>query len=211
MNKKIYIKICGMTTPESAQQCLEAGADMIGLVFYPPSPRHVDVAKIREILDAAEPFRKHGRKTVLVVVDSLPDEIDSRIDFVQLHGSVSGNFPAKRIQVIKNRRTQDRLLKEFATKTLEDSLYLLEMSQGFLPGGNGVIWNWLEAKEFCKRLPTLIAGGITPDNVLDVITQAEPYGIDVSSGVESSPGVKDFNKVQQLIEKIVPSISAQKH
>jgi phosphoribosylanthranilate isomerase len=192
-----------MTTPESAQQCLEVGADMIGLIFYPPSPRHVDVPKIREILDAAEPFRKYGRQTVLVVVDSLPDEIDSRIDFVQLHGSASGEFSAKRIQVIKNRQTCNRLLNEFATKTEDDCFYLLEMSHGFLPGGNGVGWNWSEAREFCERFPTFLAGGITPENVLDVIVQANPYGIDVSSGVESSPGVKDFNKVQQLIEKIV--------
>ncbi|MDR2117338.1 MAG: phosphoribosylanthranilate isomerase [Planctomycetaceae bacterium] len=206
------IKICGMTTPESACRCLEVGADMIGLIFYPPSPRHVDVSKIRKILDAVEPFRKQGRQTVLVVVDSLPDELDSRIDFVQLHGSFSGEFPAKRIYVVKNRQTRDRLLKESATKILPDStltnsmltdsFYLLEMSQGFLPGGNGMIWNWLEAKEFCERFPTFLAGGITPENVLAAITQAQPYGIDVSSGVESSPGVKDFNKVQQLIETV---------
>ncbi|MDR2438518.1 MAG: phosphoribosylanthranilate isomerase [Planctomycetaceae bacterium] len=198
----MYVKICGMTTPESAQRCLEIGADMIGLVFYPPSPRHVNVSKIREILDAAEPFRKHGRKTVLVVVDSLPDEIDSRIDFVQLHGSASGEFSAKRIKVIKNRQMCNRLLNESVTKTADDCLYLLEMSCGFLPGGNGVGWNWPEAREFCERFSTFLAGGITPENVLDVIVQAKPYGIDVSSGVESSPGVKDFNKVQQLIEKI---------
>ncbi|MDR0611781.1 MAG: phosphoribosylanthranilate isomerase, partial [Planctomycetaceae bacterium] len=157
----MYIKICGITTPEMARQCFEAGADMIGLIFYPPSPRHVDVLKIREILDAVEPFRQHKRQTVLVVVDSLPDEIDSRIDFVQLHGSVSGNFPAKRIQVIKDRQTRDRLLHESATEISEDSLYLLEMSKGVLPGGNGRGWNWSEAREFCKRFPAFLAGGIT--------------------------------------------------
>jgi phosphoribosylanthranilate isomerase/indole-3-glycerol phosphate synthase/phosphoribosylanthranilate isomerase len=199
----MYIKICGITTPEMAQRCFEMGADMIGLIFYPPSPRHVDVSKIREILDAAEPFRQHKHQTVLVVVDSLPDEIDSRIDFVQLHGSVSGNFSAKRIQVVKDRQTRDRLLNESATEISEDSLYLLEMSKGVLPGGNGAGWNWSKAREFCKRFPAFLAGGITPDNVLDVITQAEPYGIDVSSGVEFSPGVKDFNKVQQLIKNVI--------
>ncbi|MDR2641530.1 MAG: phosphoribosylanthranilate isomerase [Planctomycetaceae bacterium] len=199
----MYIKICGITTPEMARRCFEFGADMIGLIYYPPSPRHVEVSKIREILDAVEPFRQKKRQTVLVVVDSLPDEIDSRIDFVQLHGSVSGEFSAKRIQVVKDSQTRDRLLSESATKILNDSLYLLEMSRGFLPGGNGVCWNWLEAMEFCKQFPTFLAGGITPDNVLEAITQAEPYGIDVSSGVEISPGVKDFNKVQQLVKKVI--------
>jgi phosphoribosylanthranilate isomerase/indole-3-glycerol phosphate synthase/phosphoribosylanthranilate isomerase len=199
----MYIKICGITTSEMARRCFEIGADMIGLIYYPPSPRHVEVSKIREILDAAEPFRQQKRQTVLVVVDSLPDEIDSRIDFVQLHGSVSGEFSAKRIQVIKDAPTRDRLLSESATTILNDSFYLLEMSRGFLPGGNGMCWKWSEAKEFCKRFPTFLAGGITPDNVLDAITQAEPYGIDVSSGVEVSPGVKDFNKVQQLIAKVI--------
>jgi phosphoribosylanthranilate isomerase len=104
--------------------------------------------------------------------------------------------------VIKDCRTRDRLLNESATTILDDSFYLLEMSQGFLPGGNGMGWDWSEAREFCKRFPTFLAGGITPDNVLDAMTQAEPYGIDVSSGVEISPGVKDFDKVQQLIKKV---------
>jgi phosphoribosylanthranilate isomerase/indole-3-glycerol phosphate synthase/phosphoribosylanthranilate isomerase len=201
----MYIKICGITTPESARRCFEAGADMIGVVYYQPSPRHVDVSQIRVILDAAEPFRQQGRQTVLVVVDSLPDEIDSRIDFVQLHGSVSVAIPTRRIHVVKDRQTRDRLLSESATKTtkaVDDSLYLLEMSQGFLPGGNGAAWDWSEARTFCAHFPTLLAGGITPDNVLDVVIQARPRGIDVSSGVESSPGVKDFDKVQQLIRAL---------
>ncbi|MDR0336460.1 MAG: phosphoribosylanthranilate isomerase [Planctomycetaceae bacterium] len=198
----MHIKICGITTPESGQRCFDAGADMIGMVFYPPSPRHVDVSKIRKILNAVEPFRQQQRKTVLVVVDSLPDEIDPRLDFVQLHGSASCELPIKQIRVVKNCQTRDRLLNQSATKTLDDSFYLLEMSRGGLPGGNGTDWNWSEAKEFCERFPTFLAGGITPDNVFDVLAQTQPYGIDVSSGVESAPGIKDFNKVRQLIKNI---------
>jgi phosphoribosylanthranilate isomerase len=76
------------------------------------------------------------------------------------------------------------------------------MSTGLLPGGNGAAWDWSMARPFCERFPTFIAGGITPENIADVIRFANPYGIDVSSGVESSPGVKDMDKVKRLIENV---------
>ena len=71
-----------------------------------------------------------------------------------------------------------------------------------MPGGNGAAWDWSLAKPFCELFPTLIAGGITPENVSEVIRQVSPCGIDISSGVESSPGVKDMDKVRQLIENV---------
>jgi phosphoribosylanthranilate isomerase len=71
-----------------------------------------------------------------------------------------------------------------------------------LPGGNGAAWDWSAARPFCERYPTFIAGGVTPKNVVDVIQSANPFGIDVSSGVESSLGVKDMDKVKRLIEQV---------
>ena len=75
-----------------------------------------------------------------------------------------------------------------------------------MPGGNGIAWDWSIAWPFCERYPTLIAGGVTPENVAEVIRLANPDGIDVSSGVESSPGVKDIDKVKQLIENVHQAI-----
>jgi len=90
---------------------------------------------------------------------------------------------------------------------LEDApLYALEISSGPLPGGNGIAWDWSLARPFCERYPTLLAGGITPENVAEAIRLARPCGIDVSSGVESSPGVKDIDKVKRLIENVHQTI-----
>ncbi|MDR1494309.1 MAG: phosphoribosylanthranilate isomerase [Planctomycetaceae bacterium] len=203
----MFVKICGMTTPEAAEKCLELGADMIGMIYYPPSPRHIEAPQIRAILDAAKPFRQRGCKAVLVVVNALPEEIDSRIDFVQLHGSLqeTDKIPCRTIRVIKNDTAFQRQWNQKPTARHLESpnipQFLLEMSSGILPGGNGAAWNWSMAKPFCKKFPTLLAGGITPENVRDAIAQAEPLGVDVSSGVELSSGVKDFDKVKKLLEQ----------
>jgi phosphoribosylanthranilate isomerase len=236
-----FVKICGITTPEMAIACLEAGASMIGLVHYPPSPRHLDVARMREILDAVEPFLIHAnRDVVLVVVDQLPEEIDSRINYLQVYGTIPSDalqrddLPPSGIPVIKDKEAIAQLCNAACTaksrgaghtfvsgvaylgyapprvessckcshSSAAPSYYCLEISQGTLPGGNGVAWDWSLAQPFCKCFPTLIAGGITPENVAEVLRLAHPCGIDVSSGVESAPGVKDGDKVQRLMENV---------
>ena len=194
----MLVKICGITTPETAIACCNAGADMLGLVYYPPSPRHVSESQIHTILDALE---DRGRY-VLVVVDQLPDDdIISRFHFVQVYGNKPNDIAIPRIHVVKDHETFIRLL-ESPPGRVNPPYYCLEMSQGSLPGGNGAAWDWSVARPFCERFPTFIAGGITPKNVADVIRLANPYAIDVSSGVESSPGIKDRDKVKRLIENV---------
>ena len=204
------IKICGITTPDAAIACFDAGANMIGLVHYPPSPRHVSATRICEILDDLGDYGRY----VLVVVDQLPDEeIVSRFHLIQAYGGIQG-VSVPHIQVVKDYETFIRILEsptedwEIRQPSSESDipLYCLEMSQGLLPGGNGAAWDWSLARPFCERYPTFIAGGITPENVADVIRLANPYVIDVSSGVESSPGVKDMDKVRRLIENVHKAI-----
>ncbi len=208
----MLIKICGITSPNTAVACLEAGADMIGLVYYPPSPRHVDETKIREILDAVEPFRERGKKAVLVVVDQLPNEIDSRMDFIQSYGNECSNISIPKIHVVKERTIFDASLATIpngpSAPTESTPLYCLEMSSGILPGGNGAAWDWSLARPFCAHYPTLLAGGITPENVREAIRLAQPYGIDVSSGVESAPGIKDIDEIKRLIENVHQYVSS---
>jgi indole-3-glycerol phosphate synthase/phosphoribosylanthranilate isomerase len=211
-----FIKICGITTPEMAIACLESGADAIGLVYYPPSPRHVDAVQMREILDAVEstissPFYR----AVLVVVDQLPEIIDPRITYIQTYSDIPSSekkrheifhhgvheISYRQIHVVKDDETFQRFM-ETPDEVEYVPLCALEMSQGIMPGGNGAAWDWSIAKPFCEKFPTLIAGGITPENVADVIRLTRPWGIDVSSGVESSPGVKDLDKVRRLIDAV---------
>ena len=205
----MLIKICGITTPETAIACIEAGAGMIGLVHYPPSPRHIGVGQMREILDAVEPYLITGRDAVLVLVDQLPDEIDWRFNYIQPYGEIRHDLPIKRISVVKDYSTFIHIQESPVAAASELPLIALEMSQGLLPGGNGAAWNWSVARPFCERFTTIIAGGITPENVADVIRQANPYGIDVSSGVESAPGIKDMDKVKRLIENVHQIISKE--
>ncbi|MCL2348426.1 MAG: bifunctional indole-3-glycerol phosphate synthase/phosphoribosylanthranilate isomerase [Planctomycetaceae bacterium] len=209
----VLIKICGITTPEMAVACLEAGANFIGLVHYPPSPRHVDTSRIREILDAVTSFwRSSG--AILVAVDQLPGEIDPRFSGVQIYKDFQPcDFERDLRSLIKIRGVNDyetfnRLLEPSAIlgQGMRNFRYLLELSSGKLPGGNGAAWDWSLARPFCERYPTLLAGGITPENVAEAIRLARPCGIDVSSGVESSPGVKDISKVKQLIENVHQAI-----
>ena len=204
----MLIKICGITSPETAIVCFEAGADMIGLVHYPPSPRHVDETKINEILDATTPFRQKMGKAILVAVDQLPSEnVTNRADGIQIYREIQADehkryrFPSLIIRCVRDYATFSRFL-ETPVKHEHDQQFLLELSEGILPGGNGASWEWSRAKPFCERYSTFLAGGITPENVIDAIRQAGPYGIDVSSGVESAPGIKDMKKVRRLIENV---------
>jgi len=201
------IKICGITTSEAAIDCFNVGANLIGLVHYPPSPRHLSATKIHKILDDIGEYGRYA----LVVVDQLPDEqIVSRFHLVQSYGNISDKISIPLLRVIKDYETYARILKSPTEdwelrkppRETDIPLYCLEMSQGLLPGGNGAAWDWSVARPFCERYPTFIAGGITPENVADIIRLANPWGIDVSSGVESAPGVKDMDKVKRLIENV---------
>jgi phosphoribosylanthranilate isomerase len=198
----VYVKICGITEAGVALECFGAGADMIGVVYFPPSPRHVETEQASRILNAVENFIKNGRKAVLVVVDVLPEEIDDRFDYVQIHGKMNADLidriKCKMIRVVKEERELASLMLS-DEMILADQLFILEMSRGILPGGNGTKWNWSAARPFCKRFKTLIAGGVTPENVAEMIKEAAPFGVDVSTGVESAVGIKDLAKIKKLI------------
>ena len=211
----MFVKICGIKTPDFAAQCFELGADMIGLVHYPPSPRHVDTEQIRAITKVVTPFRHNGKFVTLVVVDPEPAEMmrlldacEHEIDCLQLHGKQQTislpNCHINLIRVVRDEQTCQTLLQQ--NQGIQQKAkphlpqFVFELSRGTLPGGNGKTWDWSMARSFCKRFPTLIAGGVSLDNIGDVIREAAPFGVDLSSGVESSPGIKNMNKLQHFFE-----------
>lgn len=217
-NLRPQVKICGLTRVDEAVACARAGADAIGLVFYPPSPRHVSVATAGEIAAALPP----AVAKVGVFVDAPKDTVletvrAAGLTAVQLHG---GETPA---MVAELKATGLMVIKAlFAAKapgveladTFGADAVLFEQGAGRLPGGNAEIWDYSLARRsgLIRRSdlgrkqtlgpPLILAGGLAPDNVTGAIAKARPDAIDLSSGVEASPGRKQIELVKSLMAAV---------
>ena len=201
------IKICGLTDPEEAAACARLGADAIGLVFFPPSPRHVEMDLAAEVA-AALPSRVVSAG---VFVDPDWDLLEQAVDrcrlgIVQLHGNESPDF------VLRVRQRFDVTVWKalFATKAplmgdagnYQPDVYLVECGKGPLPGGNAMVWDWGAAAGFVRSYPTVLAGGLDPENVGRAIRDALPDAVDASSGLEAGPGRKDLERVKRYIDAV---------
>lgn len=197
--RQAEIKICGLTSPEAAAACADAGADAIGLVFHPSSPRHLTIARAREIAAA---LPAHVAKVGVLV-----DQDDARIrdiarqvglTAVQLHASRQPlSAPAPRtIAVLTDSGVA---LLDRARAVAAEHGVLVECGRGQLPGGNGAAWNWSEAKPLAPLRPFAIAGGLAPSNVAAALSVSGATAVDVSSGVEAAPGIKDLARVKDFI------------
>jgi phosphoribosylanthranilate isomerase len=195
----IRIKICGITNIEDALLAAESGAHALGFVFA-KSPRQVNPATVRRIVKVLPPFI--SKVGVFVNEDSeVVKEIAGLcgLDVVQLHGDESPAYCNKfSTQVIKAIRVKDRSVLPQLSKYEVDALLLDAFVPG-KPGGTGKSFNWdiaAEAKEYGR---IILSGGLSPENVAEAIARADPYGVDVSSGVEAEQGKKDPKKVRAFI------------
>jgi len=198
MTGRLFVKICGVTTPEDAAMVAAAGADAIGVNLWPGSKRHVTVEAAREVL-AAVP---EGILKVGVFVDARAAEIERQIDAlgldrVQLHGDEPpaefGGMDARLIRVV---RVSDEASFE-REAGWSPALWLYDaFVEGFGGGGVPAPWPLIAAR---ARRPFLLAGGLTPENVAAAIAETNPDGVDVASGVESSSRRKDPEKVAAFI------------
>jgi phosphoribosylanthranilate isomerase len=199
----IQIKICGLTTPEMALHCAEQGADAIGLVFFPKSPRHVTDDTARAICEALpERVQKIG-----VFVDETAEFILKKAHYcgltgVQLHGREAPEsvrrLRGEGLLVLKGLFASRKPAMD-AASDYDPTAFLVECGKGVLPGGNAAEWNWSGARAFGRRHPLVLAGGLAPENVVEAIAAAQPDAVDVSSGVEAGPGVKDPARIDQFI------------
>lgn len=200
------VKICGLTKIDDAVQCASLGADAVGLVFYPKSPRYVTEALAREICLALP----KGIKRVGVFVDETFASIMRKVErcginAVQLHGNeppglVTG-LRRENLTVIKALFLQKKPALEDAVN-YNASAFLAECGKGALPGGNALSWDWEKAKMISEKYPLILAGGLTPENVSQAVSLCLPDAVDVSSGVESAPGIKDIEKVKLFISRV---------
>ncbi len=196
------VKICGITNLEDAQAAVEYGADALGFVFA-PSPRQVTPQQVYQIVTQLPPFISK----VGVFVDSELEAVKEIIsacglDLVQLHGSESPQYcQALFPGVIKSFRVRDRSLLSLLPQ-YKATAYLLDSYDINLAGGTGRSFDWDIARE-AKRFGTIIlAGGLTPENVRQAITIAQPHAVDVSSGVETKSGKKDLAKLAAFIKAV---------
>lgn len=197
------IKICGITNVDDALAAVELGADALGFIFYAKSPRSITVAKAADICNALPPFvAKVG-----VFVDELEYEIekalqDCLLTVLQFHGEEPPGFCQKfAAKSIKAIRVKDESSLHAAAEYDVDALLLDTYTDG-QQGGTGRAFDWSLAVQARKMLtpPIILSGGLTPENVSAAIRQVQPYGVDVSSGVESSPGRKDREKLRRFFE-----------
>lgn len=199
--KAIRVKICGITSVADAQLAVEAGADAIGMVFYAPSPRAVSIDQARVIAQSVGPFVT----IVGLFVDAEKAFIDEvlasvSLHVLQFHGDESRDFcESFQRPYLKAIRMRPELDVEKAIANYPSaSGILLDAYRPGVPGGTGETFDWQRVPKSSVK-PIVLAGGLTPENVVQAINTTQVYGVDVSGGVESSPGKKDTYKVQTFI------------
>jgi phosphoribosylanthranilate isomerase len=199
----MHVKICGITSLEDAHAAVDAGADALGFVFYPPSPRYLTPAQAEQIIRTLPPFVTTVGLFVDVTLATVGETVARcGLDRVQLHGRETpefcGQVPRPVIKAFRIKNVQS--LTQAADYKV--SAYLLDAYvEGALPGGTGASFSWELAARAQPSGPVILAGGLTPENVHIAIAHVRPYGVDVSSGVERTPGVKDHRKVRQFIAR----------
>jgi len=203
------IKICGIKTLADALAAIEAGADYLGFNFYPQSVRYIEKSacgKIAFVLKKKYPHIKLAGVFVNSSVEEVKDVLDScSLDLAQLHGDESlGVLNALDGKAFKAFRGIPESVDGFARS--ESPAFLVDASVKGVYGGSGVTADWNGVAELSKKYPLLLAGGLTPENIAGAVRQVRPWGVDVASGVESAPGVKDAAKMSAFV-KAVQSVS----
>ncbi len=195
------VKICGITNAIDAQLACDCGADAIGLVFYPPSPRYIKPEQARKIVAGLPPFVT----SVALFVNADRNEVETvlqqtGIDLIQFHGNESAQFCASfKRPYIKAIRMKDGLNLYAVEKEYASARgILLDTYKKGIPGGTGESFNWTKVPHDLHK-PVILAGGLNADNVAQAVKQVQPYAVDVSGGVEAAKGKKDQNKIMAFV------------
>ncbi|MFT4692183.1 MAG: phosphoribosylanthranilate isomerase [Limisphaerales bacterium] len=198
----VKVKICGITTLDDAIACVEAGADALGLNFYPQSPRYLTIEKAVGLTKYLPPFVARVGLFVNADEETVRRTIEQAgINTLQFHGEETPEFCARfaPMKVIKAFRMQGpEVIKKLSEYNVD--AWLLDSYTAGVHGGTGKVFNW-ELARLAKDegKPIILAGGLTPENIAEAIHQTWPYAVDVSSGVEIEKGRKDRDLVRLLI------------
>jgi phosphoribosylanthranilate isomerase len=199
----VFVKICGITRLEDAKAAVDAGANAIGFVFWPKSPRYVDPARARDIA-ATLP---ESVNAVGVFVDQPAEDVNEIAEWVglgavQLHGSESQEYVRAMRRPVMKAVAVDGTNPPLVDAWPPSVGVLLDVHDPAKKGGTGRTIDWAVAAEVAKHRQIVLAGGLTPENVGEAIARVKPFGIDVSSGVEAEPGIKDHERLKALFEAV---------
>jgi len=199
----LLVKICGITRADDAAAAVAAGAAAVGFVFWPGSPRFIDPFRARKIGAGLPPFVT----TVGVFVNQPLEYVNSvaklvRLGAVQLHGDETPEYAAAIVAPIIKAISLDAGGEGRVAVWAAGTVLLLDVHDPVRHGGTGRTIDWSAAAGVAARRRVLLAGGLTPDNVADAVGRVRPFGIDVSSGVERAPGIKDHQRLRALFEAL---------
>ena len=208
MDKQTKVKICGITNLEDARFASGAMVDYLGFIFVESSPRYIDPEKAGAIVNWVE-----GPKKVGVFMDQPLDDVNvlakfSGIDYVQLHGQETIEYcqliekPIIKVIHVGETSTKEEIEAKVALYSEVAEFLLFDTKANGKFGGTGITFDWSLLKEIADDTPFFLAGGLTPENVSEAIETVRPYAVDLNSGVEEEPGLKDFEKIEQLMENL---------
>ncbi|SNZ10939.1 phosphoribosylanthranilate isomerase [Hydrogenobacter hydrogenophilus] len=204
----VKVKFCGLKRREDVEKALSLGVDYIGFVLYPKSPRFVSFDELKELVHSAGNSIKKVGVMVNPEYEEVKRALDTGIDLVQLHGEESFQL-AKKIgisRVIKAFRVKDDL--HIAQEWQLAYAILLDTYSEKAYGGTGKTFDWKIAEKFVKEgFRVFLSGGLNPSNVIHAVKKVNPYAVDVSSGIEVSPGVKDHKKMIAFVEALRNNLS----
>lgn len=207
---KIRIKVCGITRLQDALCAVENGADALGFIFYRKSARYIDPEEAQLIIEQLPPFVD----VVGVFVDKEREEVEEiirycRLGYVQLHGEESAKYIERLVrfsspcEVIKAVRVGEHSTSDdFESYIPHVKAFLLDTYDKDMVGGTGKSFDWSVIPRLVLRKPYILAGGLDPLNITAALQEVHPYGVDVNSGVEVAPGIKDHQLIREFIKTV---------
>lgn len=200
----VRVKICGLTNLDDARAAIDAGAHALGFIFFSGSPRYITPPAAARIIGQLPPFASKVGVFVNEPLESILQIANSTgIDAIQLHGDETPDLcealARERFKTIKAFRIKDRSSLD-SVGNFRTSAFLLDSYVSGQLGGTGAKFNWdLAIEAATSGIPIILAGGLVPENVQQAVSKVSPYAVDVSSGVEASPGKKDHQKIRAFI------------
>lgn len=204
MSRRVRVKMCGMTRVEDAAAAVAVGADALGFVFWPKSPRVLTAEAARAITRTVPAMIPRVGVFVNAPVEEIGDAIDeAELTAAQLHGTEPVDaFDALGVPRVKAVRLDSRESVDDAIALPAHVLVLVDALDTVRMGGTGTVADWTLAASLAARRPIVLAGGLNAENVGDAIASVKPWGVDVSSGIEQSPGVKDVSRMRAFMTAV---------